>query len=54
MTHQVRATEGAALLARQARSLVGERLDVLVSNAGVSKAALLADYTVRILTSSSP
>jgi 3-oxoacyl-[acyl-carrier protein] reductase len=29
---------GAALLAKQARSIVGDRLDVLVLNAGVSKA----------------
>jgi 3-oxoacyl-[acyl-carrier protein] reductase len=38
--------EGAALLAEQVRSIVGDRLDVLVLNAGVSKAARLADYTV--------
>jgi len=38
--------EGAALLAKEVRSLVGERLDVLVANAGISKAARLADYTV--------
>jgi 3-oxoacyl-[acyl-carrier protein] reductase len=38
--------DGAALLAKQARSIVGDRLDVLVSNAGISKAALIADYTV--------
>src|ERR1700734_3057646 len=31
--------EGAALLAKEVRSIVGERLDVLVSNAGISKAA---------------
>src|SRR6202042_1531973 len=37
---------GAALLAEQVRSIVGDRLDVLVSNAGVSKSALIADYTV--------
>ncbi len=37
---------GAALLAEQARSIVGDRLDVLVLNAGISKAALIADYTV--------
>src|SRR6266481_1884600 len=35
---------GAALLAKQVRSIVGDRLDVL--NAGISKAARLADYTV--------
>src|ERR1700726_534987 len=37
---------GAALLAKQVRSLVGDRLDVLVLNAGISKAARIADYTV--------
>ncbi len=37
---------GAALLAEQVRSIIGDRLDVLVSNAGVSKSALIADYTV--------
>jgi 3-oxoacyl-[acyl-carrier protein] reductase len=38
--------EGATLLAKEVRTIVGERLDVLVLNAGISKAALLADYTV--------
>jgi 3-oxoacyl-[acyl-carrier protein] reductase len=37
---------GAALLAGQVRSIVDDRLDVLVSNAGTSKAAAIADYTV--------
>ena len=37
---------GAALLAKQVRSIVGDRLDMLVLNAGISKAARLADYTV--------
>src|SRR6202140_797546 len=37
---------GAALLAGQGRSIVGDRLDVLVLNAGISKAARIADYTV--------
>ena len=40
------APEGAALLAKQARAIVGDRLDVLVLNAGVSKLARLADHTV--------
>jgi NAD(P)-dependent dehydrogenase (short-subunit alcohol dehydrogenase family) len=40
------APDGAALLAKQVRSIVGERLDVLVSNAGISKAATIKDYTV--------
>jgi 3-oxoacyl-[acyl-carrier protein] reductase len=33
--------KGATLLAREVRSIVGERLDVLVSNAGISKAATI-------------
>jgi len=36
--------DGAALLAKQVRSIVGDRLDVLVLNAGLSKAATIADY----------
>ena len=38
--------EGAILLAKEVRSIVGDRLDVLVLNAGISKAARIADYTV--------
>jgi NAD(P)-dependent dehydrogenase (short-subunit alcohol dehydrogenase family) len=38
-------SNGAALLAKQVRSVV-DRLDVLVLNAGISKAARIADYTV--------
>jgi len=38
--------EGAALLAKRVRSIVGDRLDVLVLNAGVSKSARIADYTI--------
>ena len=37
---------GASLLAKQVRSIVGDRLDVLVLNAGIGKAARIADYTV--------
>jgi len=44
--------EGATLLANEVRSIVGQRLDVLVSNAGISKAATFKDHTVRILTAS--
>jgi 3-oxoacyl-[acyl-carrier protein] reductase len=40
------APNGAALLAEQVRSIVGDRLDVAVLNAGVSKSARIADYTV--------
>src|SRR6202011_4582191 len=38
--------DGASLLTKQVRSIVGDRLDVLVLNAGISKAARIADYTV--------
>jgi 3-oxoacyl-[acyl-carrier protein] reductase len=38
--------DGASLLAERVRSIVGDRLDVLVLNAGISKAARLADCTV--------
>jgi NAD(P)-dependent dehydrogenase (short-subunit alcohol dehydrogenase family) len=38
--------QGAVLLAKQVRTIVGNRLDVLVLNAGISKAARIADYTV--------
>jgi NAD(P)-dependent dehydrogenase (short-subunit alcohol dehydrogenase family) len=38
--------DGASLLAKQVRSIVGDRLDVLVLNAGISKAARIADYMV--------
>ncbi len=37
---------GASLLAKQVRSIAGDRLDALVLNAGISKAARIADYTV--------
>jgi len=36
---------GPALLARQVLSIVRDRLDVLVLNAGISKSARIADYT---------
>jgi len=38
--------EGAMLLAKEVRAIVGERLDVVVSNAGVSKSATIRDHTV--------
>jgi 3-oxoacyl-[acyl-carrier protein] reductase len=38
--------EGAGLLAKHVRSIVGDRLDVLVLNAGISKSARIADHTV--------
>lgn len=38
--------DGASLLAQQVRSIIGDRLDILVLNAGVSKAARIPDYKV--------
>src|ERR1700679_3989132 len=38
--------EGASLLAKQVRSIFGDRLDVLVFNAGFSTLARIADYTI--------
>ena len=38
--------DGAAQLAKQARAVAGDRLDVLVLNAGISKSTRIADYTV--------
>jgi 3-oxoacyl-[acyl-carrier protein] reductase len=40
------AADGAGKLARQARSIVGDRLDILVANAGVLKAASIEETTV--------
>ena len=38
--------QGAAMLAKETQTIVGDRLDVLVLNAGISKAARIAEYTV--------
>ena len=43
--------DGAALLAKKVRAIIGDRLDVLVLNAGISKSARMADYTVEDLDS---
>jgi 3-oxoacyl-[acyl-carrier protein] reductase len=43
--------EGAALLAKKVRTIVGDRLHVLVLNAGISKSARIADHTVEDLDS---
>ena len=40
------AADGASKLAKQARSIVGDRLDILVANAGASKAATIEETTV--------
>jgi 3-oxoacyl-[acyl-carrier protein] reductase len=42
----LRAADGPQTLAKQVREIVGERLDVLVANAGISKAASIEDTTV--------
>src|ERR1700753_3478785 len=39
--------DGAHALAAQVRDLTGNRLDILVSNAGISKASSLEDMTVK-------
>ena len=38
--------EGAAVLAEHVRAIVGEHLDIFVSNAGISKAAAIGDHTI--------
>jgi len=38
--------EGAAALAKQVRAIVGQRLDIFVANAGVSKAAAIEEHTI--------
>jgi 3-oxoacyl-[acyl-carrier protein] reductase len=38
--------DGATLLAKEVRSIVSERLDVLVSNAGISKAATIKGHSL--------
>src|SRR5437868_616936 len=40
------APDGASKLARQARIIIGDRLDILVANAGVLKAATIEETTV--------
>jgi 3-oxoacyl-[acyl-carrier protein] reductase len=39
--------DGATSVAKQVRTIVGDRLDVLVLNAGISKAARIADYAAQ-------
>jgi NAD(P)-dependent dehydrogenase (short-subunit alcohol dehydrogenase family) len=38
--------EGAAALAKQVRAIVGQRLDIFVANAGVSKAVAIEEHTI--------
>jgi 3-oxoacyl-[acyl-carrier protein] reductase len=42
----LRQAEGPHALARKVRTIVGDRLDILVANAGISKAASIEDTTV--------
>jgi 3-oxoacyl-[acyl-carrier protein] reductase len=42
----LRKPDGAHTVAKQVRAIVGDRLDILVANAGVSKAATIAETTV--------
>ena len=43
----VASQDGVAELAEQVRRLAGDRLDILVANAGISKAASIEDHTVQ-------
>src|ERR1700742_959267 len=43
---ELSAPDGAHRLAEQVRKIVGERLDILVANAGMAKAASIADTTI--------
>ena len=42
----LRKPDGPHTLARQVRSIIGDRLDILVANAGISKSATIEDTTV--------
>src|SRR4030088_3266014 len=42
----LRAPDGPHALAKRVRAIVGDRLDILVANAGVSKTALIEEMTV--------
>jgi 3-oxoacyl-[acyl-carrier protein] reductase len=42
----LRRADGAHLLANQTRSVIGDRLDILVVNAGISKAASIEETTI--------
>jgi 3-oxoacyl-[acyl-carrier protein] reductase len=41
------ASDGAHELARQVRNLIGDQLDIVVSNAGISKAAAIEEMTIK-------
>jgi 3-oxoacyl-[acyl-carrier protein] reductase len=42
----LRTADGPHLLAERVRAIIGDRLDILVANAGISKAASIAETTV--------
>jgi len=42
----LRKPDGAHTLAKQVRAIIGDRLDILVANAGISKSATIEDATV--------
>ena len=42
----LRQANGAHILAKRVRAIVGDRLDILVANAGISKAASVEDTTI--------
>jgi 3-oxoacyl-[acyl-carrier protein] reductase len=44
----LRNPDGAHTLATQVRAIVGDRLDILVANAGISKSATIEDTTVEV------
>ena len=46
VTADLAAPDGAQALAKEVRSIVGDRLDILVSNAGISRAATIEETTV--------
>ena len=46
VTADLSVAEGPARLASQVRAIVGDHLDILVSNAGISKAAAIEDHTL--------
>jgi NAD(P)-dependent dehydrogenase (short-subunit alcohol dehydrogenase family) len=48
------APDGPHRLAKRVRAIVGDRLDILVADAGISKAATIEETTVETLTNSSP
>jgi NAD(P)-dependent dehydrogenase (short-subunit alcohol dehydrogenase family) len=46
ITADLSASDGPHKLAKQVRSIIGDRLDILVANAGVSKAATIEETSV--------